>query len=93
MKNTNYFDEGEWKIEVNYSGYKYTYPIYNMRSICEKYGGNYLTDRVNDELMDCVEDIINQQKIKYEEINWDNFDYIVYDENNEDVDILINNNL
>ena len=43
--------------------------------------------------MDCVEDIINQQKIKYEEINWDNFDYIVYDENNEDVDILINNNL
>ena len=43
--------------------------------------------------MDCVEDIINQQKIKYEEINWDNLDYIVYDENNEDVDILINNNL
>ena len=62
MKNTNYFDEGEWKIEVNYSGYKYTYPIYNMRSILQE-----IFDLSDPDYFESIENECKKYKKDYEE--------------------------
>lgn len=80
-----------WNIEIKYKDWKYNFPIRNWRKECLEYGGIWMEDILNSELSDCI--ITIEKELKEKELDMNHFDYIVLDENKEDVDNLINNNL
>ena len=82
----------KWSIQVNYQKWNYNFTIENYREQCEAFGGCWLQDILNDELLDCMMEIKRDLKLK-ELPHVDNFKFKMLDENKEDLYTLIYKNI
>tara|TARA_E500000331_G_C16820194_1_gene524714 strand:+ start:180 stop:437 length:258 start_codon:yes stop_codon:yes gene_type:complete len=82
----------KWSIQVDYQKWTYNFTIENYREELEAYGGCWLEDILNDELLDCMLEIKRDLKLK-ELPHVDNFTFRMQDENKKDLNTLINENI